>query len=188
MSVVLDRYLWSVEEYERLGETGFFDEDDRVELIRGDILTMSPVGDRHIGRVNALTELLRDKLGKTVVLAIQNPIRLNKASEPQPDISILKRRADFYGKQKAGPQDIWLLIELSDSTLEFDKQVKIPMYAESEVAEVWIVDLKFGVVSQYGEPFAGQYRHVANARKGESITTRNVLKLTLTADEILGEE
>lgn len=188
MSISIERHLWNVDEYDRLVELGFFAEDDRVELIRGEIVTMSPVGDKHSGRVNALNELLHDKLGKTVTLAIQNPIRLNNQSEPLPDVSVLRRRADFYATQKPTPQDIYLLIEISDSTLEYDEQVKIPMYAESQIPEVWIVDLKFGLVSQFSEPFAGKYRQIKRARRGESLTCTTLANLTCTAAEILGED
>lgn len=187
MSAVMEKYLWSADEYERLAQMGFFKEDDRVELIRGEIVTMSPIGDRHSGCVNALDELLRDRLGKTVIIGVQNPVRLTNASEPQPDVSVLRRRADFYRKGHPTPSDIFLLIEVSDSTAESDEQIKVPLYAESGIPEVWVVDLKLGIVSQFAEPLYGKYRHVARARGGETVKARGLLNLELTVDEILGE-
>lgn len=170
MAAVLERYLWTADEYERLAQLGVFKEDDRVELIRGEIVTMSPIEDRRSGCVNALDELLRDRLGKTVIIGVQDPVRLNNASEPQPDVRVLKRRADFYRTGHPTPADVFLLIQVSDSTAESDEQVKVPLYAESGIPEVWIVDLKLGVVSQLAEPLYGKYRYVTRAqwRNGES--------------------
>ncbi|MBI4672405.1 MAG: Uma2 family endonuclease [Chloroflexi bacterium] len=187
MSAVVERHLWSADEYERLAQFGFFDEDDRVELIRGEIVAISPIGDRHSGCVNALNELLRDRLGKSVIIAVQNPVRLNNASEPQPDVGVLRRRADFYRKGHPIPADVILLIEVSDSTADYDEQVKIPLYAEAAIPEVWIVDLKFGIVSQFADPLFGKYRHLTRGRTGDTVTARTVPNLTLTVDEILGD-
>ncbi len=187
MAVVLERRLWTADEFHRLGELGILGEDDRVELIHGEIVTMSPIGDRQSGAVNRLNELLRDHLGKTVTIAVQNPIRLENASEPLPDISILKRRADFYSKKTPRPKDIFLLIEVADSSIDYDEKFKSNLYAESNIAEVWVVNLLMGIVIQFTEPFAGKYKRVRRAHKGDSITSHSLPNLTLRVDEIVGE-
>ena len=150
-------HRFTVSDYHRMADAGIFDEDSRVELIRGQIIDMAAIGAPHFGMVNRLTRLLPASIAGRGVLSVQNPVRLDDGSEPQPDVAILKPRADDYETATPGPGDVLLLIEVSDSTLRYDRNVKIPLYAESGVSECWLVDLAGRAVEVYRRPVGGRY-------------------------------
>lgn len=129
MSVQLLRRKFTVDQYHKMAESGILKEDDRVELIRGEIIEMSPIGTKHAACVNRLVNLLVLLLGKRVIVAPQNPVVLDNNSEPQPDVALLKPRDDFYATAHPQPQDIFLLIEVADSTILYDREEKITLYA-----------------------------------------------------------
>src|SRR5262245_57646223 len=141
MSLPLEKRTFTVDEYHRMGAAGIFSEEERVELIEGEIITMSPIGTAHAACVNRLTALLIRKLGSRAIVSIQNPVRLNNRSEPQPDIVILKPRVDFYASATPTPKDVILAIEVSDTTVRYDRSIKVPLYARTKVPEVWIARL-----------------------------------------------
>jgi Uma2 family endonuclease len=118
------RRLFTVAEYYKMADAGILTEDARVELIEGDVMQLPPIGNRHAGGVNRLNELLVRAVGERAVVAVQNPLRLNEGSEPQPDLAVLQRRKDFYSGSHPGPGDVHLIIEVSDSTANYDRQVK----------------------------------------------------------------
>ncbi len=148
---------FTVSDYHRMADAGIFDEDSRVELIRGQIIDMAAIGAPHFGMVNRLNRLLSASVAGQSVISVQNPVRLDDGSEPQPDVVTLKPRADDYGTAAPRPADVLLLIEVSDSTLRFDRDVKIPLYAESGVSECWLVDLAGRAVEVYRRPVGGRY-------------------------------
>jgi Uma2 family endonuclease len=133
--------LFTVDDYYRMAEAGILKSTDRVELIRGEIIEMSPIGRRHAASVDRATELFVTRLHGRAIVRVQNPNRLDQYSEPQPDISLLKPRTDYYESGHPEPADIYLVIEVSDTPLAFDRDVKLPMYAIAGIREVWIVDL-----------------------------------------------
>jgi len=169
-----------------MGEAGVFSPDVRVELIEGEIIDMSPIGDRHAACVDALDELVRGALGRTVSVRAQGPITLDARSEPQPDISILKRRDDFYRDGKPRPEDVLLLIEVSDSTLAYDRQVKVPLYARAGIPEVWIVNINDERVETFAGPSGGAYQTTATFSRGEEVQSRSLAALRLKVSEIFG--
>src|SRR5215216_3171381 len=124
-AVQVTRHRFTVAEYERMGEIGIFSEDERVELVCGEIIEMSPIGERHAACVGLLTQLITLLLQRSAIVWVQNPIRLDDHSEPQPDVAVLKPRADFYRHAHPGPEDILLVIEVSDTTPEYDRRVKV---------------------------------------------------------------
>jgi Uma2 family endonuclease len=186
MSVQVAKHSFTVAEYERMGEAGIFSEEDRVELIEGEIVEMSPIGERHAACVDALSEMLREKLQRSVNIRTQNPVRLGEHSEPQPDIAILKRREDFYRNAHPTPEDVLLIIEVSDTTLEYDRQIKTPMYARALVPEVWIVNLMDERIETYRAPSGDAYQTTASAGRGEEVEARGVAGLRLSVAELLG--
>ena len=186
MSVLLDRRTFTVEEYRRMGETGILSEDDRVELIEGEIVKMSPIGKRHAACVDALDELVRERLQRSVNVRAQNPVELDDYSEPQPDITLLKRRDDFYSSGHPRPEDVLLVIEVSDTTLEYDSQIKVPLYARAAVPEVWIVNINEGRVEMFADPSGGAYRTTVVFSRGEEVQSRSLAALRLSVSEILG--
>lgn len=181
MAEQMQQYRFSVEEYHRMGEAGIFDEDSRVELIGGQIIVMSPIGDPHIDCVNNYNDLLTSIPGKSWIVSVQNPIRLAIDSEPQPDLALIRRG---YGGGAPTATDILVLIEVSDSTLRFDRRVKVPLYAAAGIREVWITDLKAQRVICYSEPRDGQYQMVTQIRRGERLTSRYEPEITIDTDAI----
>ena len=143
---VLQRHRLTVDEYHRMGQAGVFPPDARVELIDGEVIDMAPIGTRHASAVKKLNALLSAAAGGSAIVAVQDPLRLSDASEPEPDLMLLRPRADFYAHAHPGPADVLLLIEVSDSTAAYDRGIKLDLYARHGVAEVWIVDLDNDVV------------------------------------------
>jgi Uma2 family endonuclease len=186
MSVEVAKRSFTVAEYHRMGEVGILSEDDRVELIEGEIVRMSPIGSPHAARVDALDEFVRGALGRTVIVRVQNPIQLNDYSEPQPDISILKRRDDFYKNGHPRPEDVLLVIEVSDSTLAYDRLVKVPLYARAGIPEVWIVNLNDERVEMFADPSEGAYRTTATFSRDEEVQSYALCDLNLGVSEIFG--
>ncbi|MEK7702599.1 MAG: Uma2 family endonuclease [Nitrospirota bacterium] len=152
MSIQLEKRAFTSDEYHRMGEAGILSEDDRVELIEGEIIQMSPIGKHHASCVNRLNRILNMELGALAIISVQNPIRIGNFSEPQPDIVLLKPRTDFYAEQAPTAEDVLLLIEVADTSIEYDRTVKIPLYAAANISEVWIVNLQEGQVEVYSEP------------------------------------
>lgn len=180
------RLLFTVGDYYRMADVGILAEDDAVELIEGEIIRMSPTGSRHASRVKKLNRLLTMNLGEAAIVAVQDPVHLGDLSEPEPDLSVLRPRDDFYENRHPTPDDVLLLIEVSDSSLDFDHQVKLPLYARYDIQEVWVVDLRNTRVEVYRGPQGSNYSDHREVQRGESLSPQSFPDLTLTADEILG--
>lgn len=150
-------HRFTVSDYHRMADAGILNEDSRVELIRGQIIDMAVIGSLHLAVVNRLTRLLPASIAGHGLLSVQNPVRLDDGSEPQPDVAVLKPRADDYEAATPGPADVLLLIEVSDSTLRYDREVKVLLYAESGISECWLVDLAGRAVEVYRRPVGGRY-------------------------------
>jgi Uma2 family endonuclease len=184
--VQVNRRSFTVGEYRRMGEAGIFSEDDRVELIAGEIVVMSPIGKRHAATVDVLGEIVRERLGRSVIVRVQNPIQLDDFSEPQPDIAVLKRREDFYRSAHPRPEDILLVIEVSETTLEYDRKVKVPLYARAGIPETWVVNLPEERSEAYADPSDGAYRTVNAYVRGDELQSRSRAALRLPVAEVLG--
>lgn len=182
MSATLTRKQFTVDEYTRMRETGILTEDDRVELLDGEIYEMSPVGPLHVALVNKLNKLLGKQVGERGIISIQNPIRISVYGEPQPDIAILQPRADFYTEALATPDDILLLIEVADTTLEYDREHKLPLYAQAHIREVWIIDVHSQMIEQYTQPSQGIYTQVTRVLPGNTITASTLADIRFTTD------
>lgn len=160
MSIQVLKRRFTVEDYQKMGEVGVFKADENNELVAGEIIKMSPIGKRHAACVRRLDYLLNRQLGDRVIIDTQNPIQLNNLSQPQPDLVLLQPRPDFYEERHPQPSDILLLIEVSDTTIDFDQQVKIPLYCQSEIQEVWLIDLNQNIVRVYRIPTANGYQSI----------------------------
>lgn len=135
-----------------MAEMGVFRPDARVELLDGRIIDMSPIGPLHGGVTNHLLEIFSASARGRWRTSVQNPVHLDEHSEPQPDLMLLKPAADYYRKQHPTPADVFLLVEISDTTLELDREQKLPAYGRAGIAEAWIVDLNHGTIEVYREP------------------------------------
>jgi Uma2 family endonuclease len=172
---VLSRYpaalrrLLTVDEYHRMGEAGILTDDDRVELIEGELVAMAPIGSEHVAATNALTHLLVLAVGDRGIVSVQNPVRLTRRSEPQPDFAVLKPRDD-YRTALPRPEDTMLAVEVANTSLDYDRKVKLALYARSGIPEVWIVNLAAMEVEVYRSPVADSYTFVAHAGRSEALT------------------
>jgi Uma2 family endonuclease len=176
----------TADEYVRMGEAGILHEDERVELIDGEILEMPPIGDDHIGRVISLEYRFGQRLAGRAFVSTQNPIRLSDYSEPQPDIVLLRPRPDFYGTGKARPEDIFLLVEVAQSSLDYDRAGKLPRYAAAGIAEVWIVNLVDRCIEVYRDPTADGYATQLVYRRGDTLAPAAFPDITIRVEQILG--
>lgn len=182
----ITRRRFTVHEYHRMAEAGILHEDDRVGLIEGEIVEMTPIGSRHFACVNRLNKLLIQQVGDSAVVHVQNPVRLADLSEPEPAIALLRLREDFYAEKYPTPEDVLLLIEVSDTSLRYDQEIKLPLYARAGVREVWIVDLSGEAVERHTEPAGDGYRLVRRAYRGETLESVALPALALSVDAVLG--
>jgi Uma2 family endonuclease len=187
MALQLERRLFTVDEYHKMLAAGILKEDDRVELIEGEIVQMSPIGKHHAGIVNRLAAILHNLFADSAVVAVQNPIQIGDSSEPEPDIAILNFRGDYYAGKLPTPQDIVFLIEVAETTLATDRGTKVPLYAHAGIPEVWIVNLSDELVEVYSSPSQGAYRQTGLARRRESLAVPGLPGAHLAVEEILGE-
>jgi len=186
MVVETTKKLFTVEEYYRMAEVGILKPDDRVELIDGEIIEMSPIGDRHAGCVNRATHLFTSRLGNRVVVSIQNPLQLSKFTEPEPDVVVLKPQADYYASKKVWAEDALLVIEVADTTLSFDRRVKVPRYAAAGVPEVWIENLQDDTLLVFRDLAGTQYKTSLALRRGETIIPVALPDVIFSVEDLLG--
>ena len=176
---------FTVDEYYAMGEAGILTEDDRVELIDGVIVEMAPVGSRHVGVVNGFNRAFTEAVGRRAVVQVQSPIRLDDGTEPQPDLALLLERADLYASGHAGPQDVLLLIEVSDSSVDYDRNEKLPRYARAGIPEVWLTLLPEDVVESHTEPTENGYRVTRRFRAGDVLRPGCFDDVEIPVDAIL---
>ncbi len=165
--VIQPRHRWTVADYHRMGEVGLLNEDSRVELINGEIVEMAPIGYEHAGHQNYLFNFFARILHGKAVVAGQNPVILGGYEEPQPDIALLRWRDDFYKTAHPHAEDILLLVEISNSTIRYDRDVKVPLYANNGIPEVWLLDLQSQQLEIYRDPINGHYQQKTSLRTGK---------------------
>lgn len=186
MTVDATRRVFSVDEYRRMGEAGILTEDDRVELIEGEIVQRTPVGSRHAACVARLTRVLAGTIGDRAIVWVQNPIRLSDLSEPEPDLALLRARDDFYASAHPGPEAVLLVIEVGDSSRSFDADTKAPLYARHGIPELWLVDLETGRVTVHRDPSPDGYRSVEPKTGNDPLSPEAFPGIRLTVPAIVG--
>lgn len=184
MTIAMTRHLFTVHAYARMREAAILSEDDRVELLDGEIYVMSPIGPLHVAIINKLNKILTKQVGDDGIISIQNPIRLSDYSEPQPDIAILSPRDDFYTSALATPDDVLLVIEIADSSLDYDRDEKLPRYARAQISEVWLVDLNKSVIEQYTLPLQAEYTQLHKVLLGNSITATKIAHVQISTNQL----
>jgi len=165
-------YRFTVKDYYRMGEAGILKEDDRVELLNGEVVRMTPIGPDHADIVDRLTEFFASRVLGKAVLRVQNPVRLNEHSEPAPDVVLASKKPGGYRGAHPTPRDVLLLIEVSDTTLERDRRLKLPLYAMSGVQEVLMIDAAHGSIDVYELPSGETYRRQATHRGDDRLAPR----------------
>jgi Uma2 family endonuclease len=179
-----ETYRFSVEEYHRLGEAGIFHEDDRVELLSGNLVLMAPIGIRHMKAVRRLTNLLVKRYGSQCVVDVQNPVMIDGESEPQPDLLLLRAEADDRDSAPL-PQDVLLLVEVADSSLQYDRSDKRRAYARNGIAEYWILDLTRDELEIFREPAGDDYRSITRARRDEAVAPLAFTEISVLVRDLL---
>ncbi len=178
---------FTVDEYHRMGETGIFGPEDRLELIDGEILEMSPIGQRHASRVARATALFVRTFGDRAVVNPQNPLQLSDWTEPQPDIVILKPRTDFYEHLRPTPGDVLLVMEVSDTTLRFDLKIKLTYFAAAAIPEVWIQDVNEDLLHVFREPERGNYSVSMQLTRGSAVSPVTFPEMRFSMDDLFGQ-
>lgn len=186
MAVEALRRRFNVDEYYEMARAGILGPEDRVELIEGEIVAMTPIGPRHSADVDRCTNILAPRLQGRAIVRIQGPVRLDDYSEPEPDVAILKPRADFYSHAHPGPEDVLLLIEVSETSADFDQRVRTPLYARFGILELWRVDVGRSVIVVHRDPGPEGYETILTVRRGEKLSPALLPDLEIEADEILG--
>ncbi len=176
----------SLEDYQRMADAGILTEDSHVELIEGVIVDMSPIGSHHAGIVDQILRLIAGQL-TSAVLRVQNPIRLGSYSEPEPDIALLKLRNDYYKSAHPQSADILLIIEVADSSIDYDRKIKIPLYAEHGIPEVWLIDLNLKQIEVYLEPSKDGFRKLLKPAMETALSPMLVPEITLIPQSLLSQ-
>lgn len=182
---VLTEHRFSVRDYYRMAEMGVLRPGARVELLQGRIIDMSPIGPLHGGLVKRLSRLFNLKAKGRWVVSTQDPLHLDDHSEPEPDVMLLKPSPDDYTRRHPRPEDVFLLIEVSDSTLEYDREEKLPAYGRAGVVEVWLVNPQEAVIEVYREPHFTGYASKLVLHTGEEARPTAFPDATVNVSELL---
>jgi len=183
----IEWYRLSSDVFHAMIEKGFLGEDERVELIEGRLVTMSPIGSEHMGVVNQLAELLIRHLKRRALVGVQGPIHLDEHSEPQPDLVLLTPRQDFYKRSLPRPADILLVIEVADSSLAYDRGVKMSLYANAGIPEAWIINLIDRWIEVYRDPSPAGYTTMLKILPGKTIAPQAFADVVVGVDELLAQ-
>lgn len=182
----LTRYRFTADEFEKMAAAGLFGDEQRVELIEGEVVEMTPIGDPHMACVDRLNEWLVMGLRGRGHVRVQGAVRMGRYSEPQPDLAVFPPRDDYYQSGKPPPEDILLLVEVADSSLDKDRNYKRPVYERERVRELWIVDLNGEAVEVAVLRPDGQWKRTTH-RRGDSIAPSAFPDITIDVDRLLGK-
>jgi Uma2 family endonuclease len=179
-----EKKLFTIDELDRMEAAGLF-EEERVELVHGEIFLM-PKGSRHQSRVDRLTDLVTRLVRSRAIVRVQGPLFIDKYNLPEPDLMLLERRADFYERSHPTPEDVLLLVEVSDSSIEHDRDLKVMLYAIAGVREYWIEDIHAGELLVYRDPANDGYKTSLAFQRGQSIRPLEFPDIDVSVDSILG--
>jgi Uma2 family endonuclease len=186
LAVAVNRRRFTVDDYHRMWDVGILSPADRVELIDGEIVTKMAIGPRHGASVDRANRALTTAVDTSAIVRVQGSVRLDLFNQPQPDIVLLQPRTDFYSSAHPTAADIMLLVEVAESSIDFDRNIKMRAYAKAGVPEYWLVDLNEDVVRVHSEPSNGIYRTVVGFLRGQSIAPRLLPACTISTLDLLG--
>ncbi len=187
MAVTLERHLIDTDTYHRMIDAGILAEDDRVELINGEIISMSPIGKLQSAIVDRISKVLNRKINMEAIVRTQSSIVIPNHSEPEPDITLLKYRDDFYASRHAQPQDVLLTIEVAHTTWDTDYEVKRPLYATAGIPELWLVNVDKHEIEVHQNPAPGTYKNIRILQSDDEISLPvPELDTTVSVDDLLG--
>lgn len=179
------RLRFTVDEYYKMYELGMLKDFEKSEIIEGELIQKMGIGDLHAFVVDNLTRIFIKQVSDDVLVRVQNPVRLSDFNEPEPDLALADLRK-FDGKRHPRPEEIILLVEVSDSTVKYDRDKKLPLYAEAEVPEVWIINLPSNIIEIHQKPSVGLYQIVKIFKAGETVASEALPNLSLEVDSVLG--
>ncbi|MEY3808736.1 MAG: hypothetical protein RI893_1712 [Pseudomonadota bacterium] len=179
------KHLTDINEWQKLGDANIFPPESRLELIDGEILEMAPIGCNHSGHLNRINKLFTVLTADCADTSVQNPLQLGDLSEPEPDFMLLKPTADFYCSRHPNADDVLLLIEVADSSLSFDQNQKLRLYARHNIPEYWLLNLKDSCIEVYRQPHEDVYGEKTTLRVGDTITLSQLNQLTINIADIL---
>jgi Uma2 family endonuclease len=185
MSLLVTRKLFTVDDYYQMVVAGILQESDRVELIQGEVLAMSPTGSRHFAAVARANKAVINMVGDRATVGIQSTVILDKYNAPEPDVVVLKFRDDFYTSKLPGPDDILLIIEMADSSLSYDREIKAGLYASLGIPEYWIADIQNDCVTVYCDPDQACYRQTRQVQRGDDIAPRLLPDCRIAVTDLL---
>jgi Uma2 family endonuclease len=183
--MVITRHRFSSKDYHQMIEVGILGEDDRVELIDGEIVAMAAIGSRHSGSTNKSNTFFSSKLSERALISVQNPIALEDGTEPEPDIALLQRTDHFYAAQHPTPADIFFILEIADTSFLYDKEVKLLKYARAGIAEAWLLNLTRNEILACRIPSANGYQDIQTLERGQSLRLLAFPDVTVSVDDLL---
>jgi Uma2 family endonuclease len=186
MAAEITKKLFTVDEYYSMAEAGIIGPDERVELVEGEIIQMSPIGHRHGVRVVRASTMFFEALGRRAVISTQGTLRLNKRTELEPDLVVFKPRADFYASGRATPADVLLVVEMADTSLSYDRNIKIPLYAAAGIPEVWIQNIKKDVLLVHRDPRGNDYATSLELQRNEFVSPIAFPENRFSIDNLFG--
>jgi Uma2 family endonuclease len=186
MSVQYQKHYFNVDDYYRMAEVGLLSADDRVELIEGEIIEMFPISSSHGGAVRRSSAFLNRKLGAIAIVSVQNPVRLDDFSEPQPDLALLRPRKDFYSRPHPNPEDVLVVIEVAYISLEYDRSVKLPLYSRAGIPETWLIVLPKNDIEIHSQPTTWKYQKVQRLKRGKTLVSPTIPGFSCKVEDLLG--
>jgi Uma2 family endonuclease len=181
------RYRFTADQYEEMIRTGILTEHDRVELIDGEVIDMPLIEEEHVYGVTRIGDILSDALRGRVLLQVENPVRLGMGAMPEPDIALLRRRPDYYRGTRPGPEDIFLLVEVADTSLSYDRTTKARLYANAGIPEYWVHDVKAAALIVHRDPSSEGYRSVTVLHRGDRVALLAFPDREIAVTDLLGE-
>jgi Uma2 family endonuclease len=185
MPVAVSKRRFTADDYCRMAEVGILSPRDRVELVDGEVVTMSPIGPRHGAAVARATRALVTQARDAAIVRVQSPVRLDFYTQPEPDVVLARPRADFYATAHPGAADVLLIVEVAEWSIDYDLEVKAPLYARNGVPEYWVVDLNENRVLCHSEPADGAYRKVRTCGRGEPLAPLLLPACVIRSDELI---
>lgn len=185
MPADVEKRRFTVDEYQRMGVAGILTGRDRVELIEGDVVAMTPIGPAHAAAVDRVAHALMRNAGPRAVVRVQGPIRLDGFTEPQPDVALLRAREDGYRTRHPEPADVLLVVEIAETSLRYDREVKASLYARHAIVEYWLLDLAGDTLSRHTQPEDGTYRDIRVLERGATVSVQFMAGCTMPVGELL---
>jgi Uma2 family endonuclease len=186
MAVAVSRRRFTADEYQRMGQVGILSREDRVELIDGEIVAKMTIGPRHAACVDRATRAFVTTARDAAIVRVQGSVRLDFFTEPEPDLVLLRPRADYYASAHPGPSDILLIIEVAESSIDYDREIKTGVYARKGVREYWVVDLNENVIWCYTDPDRGAYQRLRRCESGDSVAPGLLPEVMVSTADLLG--